>query len=765
MEVSAGRSIRALLLLAFFSGAGVAHAAEDPVRLLISGISAEELRSVEVVRWKGAVHERVAAEAGRDDDATWLQLAAACEPAATFVVTTKSRIGVTTMPDVCAGPTRLVLHPRATVTGRFAAHAGVSGLPAFGSAKAACTAGAVEIPFAFDSSKTAELGVPVHCGVVSLQVAKLAPVLVPPEVLSTSKPHRLGDVFLKHGASLLVRVHSSADSEPVPDLTAIVYRSDELERLRRAFAEDALQPLARGATDRYGWVSFYALAPSEIVLALRRANQRFPEFSEKYLLDAGRSLVLEDLSVSPPASVNVRLVVPDSLAEELAQTIVELTPEGENRWPKTAPIAVPALTDGTPSMLEVPPGAWTIAAVVRLKEGFVSSSAAQHLTVAPGSHHEVTLEVKDGVFRGRVVRASHGLRGVLNLLPAEENRSRRQATARTDDDGRFTILLEGPGWYTVDFREPDEGGIRFERYVEFVDPEEEVEIRLPEGRIRGTVVYENGVPAGKVRVSASRRVTEAGQKPAAGTTAAMECSAATAADGTFTIENLAGGTWLVRAWTKGVSADAVEVALVKDSTADGVVLVVRQTMEIGIHVVDARGRSVRNAYTFVELSPSSPLGSQETPSGRTGDDGLARLQFPRLVEGALANVIVSTVESELSAGLIRLDPERVATVRLPATTGELRLRRSKGKWSDVSSARLVAEDGSSIPVPTAGGTKAYVANDLIRLQKVATGRWRYVEARSPLDVLAMRALNFSAIQPGPEFTVRPGIVTEIEIPE
>ena len=764
MEISARRSVRALLLLAVFSGAGVAHAADDPVRLLISGISAEELRSVEVVGWKGAAHERVAAEPRRGDDGTWLDVATVCEPGTTFVVTTTSRIGAATMPDPCAGWNRLVLYPRATVTGRFAAHAGVSGLPAFGSAKAACAAGAVEVPFAFDPSKTTELSVPSDCGVVSLQVAKLAPVLIPPEVLSTSKPHRLGDVFLKHGASLLVRVRSADDGEPIPELTTIVFRSNELERLRRAFAEDALQPLARGATDRYGWANFYALAPSEIVLALRRANQRFPEFSETYLLDAGRSLVLEDLSISPPASINVRLVVPDSLAEELALTKVELMPEGENRWPKTAPIAVPALTDGTPSMLEVPPGAWTVAAVVRLKEGFVSSSAAQRLAVAPGSHHEVTLEVKDGVFRGRVVRGSDGLRGVLNLLPAED-RGRRQATARTDDDGRFTILLEGPGWYTVDFREPDKRGIRFERYVEFVDPEEEVEIRLPEGRIRGTVVYENGVPAGKVGVSASRRVTEADSKQAAGTTPAMECFAATAADGTFTIENLAGGTWLVHASMKGVSGDEVEVPLLKDSIADGVLLVVRQTMEVGIHVVDARGRSVANAYTIVELPSSNPHGRQESQSGRTDADGMARIQLPRSAEGALGNIIVSTVDSELGAALVRLDPQRVATVRLPAATGELRLRRSQGKWADVSLPRLVAEDGSSLPVPARGRGRAYLADDLIRLQKAPVGRWRYIEARTPLDGLFIRALNFSAVQPAVEFTVRPNVVNEVNIPQ
>jgi hypothetical protein len=764
MDGSAKRCTRALFLLACLSSAWLAHAAPQGgggVRLFVSGISAEELRSVEAVRWNGAAHQRVAVAVRRDGDTSWLDVAAVCEPGTTFVVTTQSRIGAVTMSDRCAGSERLVLSPRATVTGRFAAHAGVSGLPAFGAAKATCAAGAVEIPFAFDSSKTTELGVPAECGVVSLQVAKLAPVLIPTEVLSTTRPHRLGDVLLKHGASLLARVRSAVDGEPVPELTTIVFRSSDIERLRGEFAEDALRPLARGATDRYGWASFYALSPAEIVLALRRPNQRFPELSEKYLLDAGRGLVIEDLHVSPPASVAVRLVVPDALAEELVLTNVELSPEGENRWPKTAPIAVPALTDGTPSMLEVPPGTWTIAAVVRLKDGFLSRSAAQHLALAPGSHQEVMLQIKDGLFRGRVVRGSEGLRGVLNLLPTEGDAARRQATARTNDDGRFTILLEGPGWYKVDFREPEKGGIRLDRYVEFVDPAKEVEIRLPEGRIRGTVVYENGVPAGKVGVSASRRVTEADPNAIS----AMEGSATSAADGTFTIENLAGGTWLVRAWMKGVSGDAVEVPLLKDSAADGVLLVVRQTMEVGIHVVDARGRSVANAWTIVERPSSNPHAGQEMESGRTGNDGLARIQLPRSAEGALANIVVSTVDSELSAALVRIDPQRVATVRLPAATGELRLRRSEGKWTDISSARLVADDGSSIPVPTAGRSKASLADDLIRLQRIPAGRWRYIEARSPLDVLAIRALNFSAVQPAAEFTVRQGIVNEIDIPQ
>lgn len=64
-------------------------------------------------------------------------------------------------------------------------------------------------------------------------------------------------------------------------------------------------------------------------------------------------------------------------------------------------------------------------------------------------------------------------------------------------------------------------------------------------------------------------------------------------------------------------------------------------------------------------------------------------------------------------------------------------------------ARLVAEDGSSVPVPARRGGPAYLSDGVIRLRKVPAGRWRYVEPWAPLV----------------EFTVRPGVANEVQIQE
>jgi hypothetical protein len=757
------RLIRAVLLL--WTGAArfalATPESPDSIRLLVSGIALDELRGAEVVRWDGDAYEPVATALRQDAEETWLEVAAACQPDTVFVVYSPNHIGVVKMPPACGGSERVVLHPRATIIGRFTVDVSVSRLPASGMAQVTCDSQALEVPFAVNSSKPTELTVPADCGVVSLQVAKLAPVLIPPEALSPARPHRLGDVVLKHGASLLARVGSTVDREPIAELATTVIQSNDLERMRGAFTEDALRPLARSVTGPQGWVNFYAIEPSEIVLAFRRPQQRFPEFSERYVLDAGRGLVIDDLNVSPPASLAIRLDVPDALRSELVLTNVELTPEEGNRWPRTAPIVVPAATDGTSSMLEIPPGKWTVAAAVRLKDGFLSRSAARQLALAPATHEEVTLQIKDGVFRGRVLRGSEGLRGVLNLIPEDESATRRQATARTNDDGRFTMLLEGPGMYTVDFSEPQKGAIRFERYVEFADPSKEVEIRLPAGRIRGTVVHENGAPAANVSVGALRVNA---QDPASDKRA-MEGSTSTGSDGTFTIENLAGGIWHVHASMKGVAGDPVEVRLLNDSLADGVLLVVRQSIEVAIHVVDSRGFPVANAWVFVELPAGHADMTQSRSSARTGDDGLARIQLPRSAEGVAANVLVSTLDSRITAALLELDSQQIATIRLPAATGELRLSRLRGKWSAASAPRLVADDGASIPIPNGGGSLAVLGNDVVRLRHVPAGRWRYIEARTPFDALAIRTLRFLAVRPLTEINIRPGVLNEVEIPE
>lgn len=750
------RALRAACLLACVVSGGFAHAAPreaGSIRLFVSGVAAADLVHAEAVRWRGAVPQTVAVEAARSASATWLDIAAECEPGVRFVVTTSTRIGVAAMPATCVESQRLVLdlYPRARLTARFVTDATVSELPASGTARTSCAGAAMDIPFAIAPSNTTELDAPANCGVVALAVAKLAPVLIPPESLSTGSPHRLGTVTLKHGGSLLARVRSPAGGEPL-ELTTIVLRANDVDALRGEFSDSKLQPLARRATDRHGWASFYALTPAEIVLALRRPNQSLPQFTERYLLDPAAGLVIDDLEVSPPASLAVRLEVPEALAGELAATNIELSPAEANRWPKSAPIVVPALTDGTPSMLEVPPGAWTIAAVVRPKEGFLSRSASTQLALAPGSYEEVVLRVRGGVFPGRVLRGTDGVQGVLNLTPSDGAAASRRVTARTKDDGRFSILLEGPGMYTVAFEQPERGSIKFERYAEFRDPSKEVEIRLPAGEIRGTVVYENGVPAANADVSARQRASAG----------AMEAYARSGADGSFTLDSVAEGTWLVTAAVKGVDGDQVEVPLLEDAVADGVMLIIRPTVEVGIHVVDARGLSVPNAFAMIEL-PSTDLAAGRPAALRRADaDGVVRMQVPESAEGVVANVIIST-DDRLSAARVRLESDAVATVRLPARTGELRLKRLKGKWSDVRLARLVAKDGSSIPVPTASGGKAHLSDDLIRLRKVATGVWRYIEAQSPLDALSIRALDFLAVRPAAEFEVRPDVVNEITI--
>jgi hypothetical protein len=104
------RVVRAFFLLGCLSSAALSHATPQDVeivRLVLSGISADDLDGLDVVRWNGGAHQRVAGTPGADGNATWLDVATACQPATTFVVTTRTQIGAVTMPGKCAESERV----------------------------------------------------------------------------------------------------------------------------------------------------------------------------------------------------------------------------------------------------------------------------------------------------------------------------------------------------------------------------------------------------------------------------------------------------------------------------------------------------------------------------------------------------------------------------------------------------------------------------------------------------------------------------------
>ena len=151
-----------------------------------------------------------------------------------------------------------------------------------------------------------------------------------------------------------------------------------------------------------------------------------------------------------------------------------------------------------------------------------------------------------------------------------------QAVSTSRTDGSFMVLLPRAGDYDVhvsirrpvlETTVPD---------VAFSHPEKPVTVRLPRGRIDGTVVDEEGTPVPDADVMAyvapRQRETKTARMP-------PFARSQSGADGSFAMAGLVPGAWRISAKHGDLSSDPVNI----DVTADG------ETTPVTLTAPDIRG--------------------------------------------------------------------------------------------------------------------------------------------------------------------------------
>jgi hypothetical protein len=727
--------------LAFPPSAPPQPPTRSPLRLLVRDAKRASLSAARVIFWTDDGAERVDAELAPASGGTLLTLARPCA-SGDVTIEIAEAIGAVAIRD-CSASASLALHPKAAIAARFTAPPGTK-LPARGTARTlTCD---LAIPFAINEG-SATIAVPAKCGAVVLAMSTFAPVAIAARDLAANRAHDTGSVQLREGGAILARVRG-IDGAPLAGVTVKAHRRAEVENLRGMTPADSIATLATGVTDERGWTRIYGLPAEELVFSLRAPKRARAHLSDAFRIRTGEELVLDDLTLPPPASVAVTINLASDVEESLFVHSVEAVPAEGNAWPARSSVA--AMADGARSVRidDVPPGAWKIRALGRLAGGTLAILGERRVDVEPGVDQNLTIDVADRVYRGRVVRGTSAVRGTLELQPAKRDDNRRTALATLDDDGGFHVLLERAGDYVASVQETSaKRGARLGSVIRFEDPDDEVIIELPAGRISGRVVRADGAPVADAAISAHRAGTDAMRGDMSG--------AQSAADGTFALESIGAGTWSLRASVSGAAIEDVVVTASGGETS-GITLLVAPTRRTSIRVLEAAGNPARNAFVVLEPPPSDAALPPTAILRRTNGDGVVDMTIPHHLETNPTNVYFMTADQRLSCATLRVDADR--TIRLPATHGIVRLRRKAWAPPAAVALRLVSADGCSVPF---AGARVEGRDMIVR--GLASGSWHFVELSSPQQRLFAFTGRASLLAPMTTFTVEPGKTTIAEI--
>lgn len=310
--------------------------------------------------------------------------------------------------------------------------------------------------------------------------------------------------------------------------------------------------------------------------------------------------------------------------------------------------------DGRFRFERVTPGEWTVTLqpardvqrAAQAKGDFDWSSiqpvnGSRTVTVVEGGTQHVSLggAPKEPVRVTGVVRGSAPIAGAnvsLMRVKSETDDSEWSAddwrSGRTDDEGRYTLLIEGGGEFRVTVNSPS-GAQTWRKVTVAARATAVVDFQLPTASVSGVVLGADGKPARGVEVSASRKGPPHGAEVADGEASVNHGSTRSLADGTFRIEGLSSGTFTFIADDAHVGTGrngsapslGVDVAVADGARVTGVELRLRAGGSIRGRVVREDGRPV--ADLIVGANPLEGMPDfRGWMSVQTQSDGSFRLE-------------------------------------------------------------------------------------------------------------------------------------------
>lgn len=367
----------------------------------------------------------------------------------------------------------------------------------------------------------------------------------------------------------------------------------------------------------------------------------------------------------------------------------------------------------------VAPGSWTVTMqasreVQRAAEakGNFDWNAIQPLngsvevTVADGGTEHVVL----GGAPKEPVRITGTVRGPAPIVGANVSVARVKSdgngwgsgdwrTARTDEEGHYEVTLDGAGEFTVNASRPN-GGQANRRVQVAAGATVVVDFQMPTASISGVVLRPDGTPAGGMHVSARQDSARPGADAAGGETRVSEGSARTAANGTFTIEGLSAGTYVVTA-NPGMYTSSRSKS--KDSLAGARVtgVVVADGARVtGVELRLAAGGVLRGRVVRADGTPAAGSQIVARTMGESGEDVSGW-------KGGVTDAAGGFEFRDLSAGrwsVVRIDGEAGEVAHVP--------RGADVRAGETTEVTLTVEKGARVTVRVFDASGAPVSKRL-----------------------------------------------------
>jgi len=441
------------------------------------------------------------------------------------------------------------------------------------------------LPLALPDSGEIRVPAPAGCLDVTLVTKTFAPVSWWGVGVAAGKTTDLGVASLKKGASLLVRTIDADDGWPLPGARVVVVDAGHVRAATRAALNGHFPGgLASGVSGTRGWLRLSGLPDGSYTLLA--TAQKHAVACRNVALKSGEETVVDDLEIGHPGSLDISVGLDPSKIPDGYHLTLALVPSVCCRQIQEAARTVKVPDAGFLHLTGLNPGSWELEAMLMTDSGLAYDVATARASVPSGAGANVELDVKGALYHGSVTRDDEPLAADLRFSREHAEATDNAVHASASSDGRFTVFLPGVGVYRVSVRLPGSASVIPVDGVTVEDPETPITVKVPSGRIRGTVLDERGDAVSGAAVAAWRREAGPGSSP-------LFARAKSNTDGTFTLEGIAAGRWSLSAHRGDLASAPVTVTVAKDRRPAWVKLVLRKT-------ITQKGRAV-----FVDGSPAS----------------------------------------------------------------------------------------------------------------------------------------------------------------
>lgn len=298
------------------------------------------------------------------------------------------------------------------------------------------------------------------------------------------------------------------------------------------------------------------------------------------------------------------------------------------------------------------------------------------------------------------------------------------------------MLLARPGAYRATVWTADGA---FEATVAealFEEPEEEVELRLPEGTLSGVVVDRVGRPAADAAIFAQSAASAHDREEEGASRLPLRGFARADAAGRFEISGLAPAHWELRAslGRNRARSREVTVELGADEVVPGLRLVLEEGRPLTVEVrMGGRPMAGVPGSAWFLAADGELLG--QLAGFATDLEGRYRFAAP---PGEVAFVQLVLQPAAAPVASFRLAFAEELAVELPALGGrvELVVPAERLPGLDPSHLVLVHEGGASIPLGylrAAGESRSADGSSVVALPLLTSGRWRLLALDSAAD--------------------------------